>query len=106
MICEIRDYFDARVKAEDSELDAYQDDVFGNNTLNTTQAEKNYNLIIGPLSITRLDEGWVDAVEVTLDLYSSNGACVYDDYRELYCKAIRVKDDSIDPINVEAASGS
>ena len=102
MIATIRTYFDARVKAVDPELSFYEDDVFGDNDVNAVEAQNNYNLIIGTTNTTRQDNGFLDEVEVELDVWSSKGVNIYDDYETLYCLAYKIKNECIKLENVAA----
>ena len=103
MIPAIKAYFDERVKEVDPDLSAYEFDVFGNNDITTNQAQKKYNLIIGITNTVRLNQGFTDEVDVTLDLWSSNGADVYQDYQDLYCKALDIRNGCINQLNIENA---
>ena len=102
MITQIRSYFDSQVKKVDSALNAWNKDLFGNNDLTKNQADKYYNLIIGVLSSERDGNGIIDSFNITLDIYVSSKRDIISAFDELYTKAIAIRNEIIDPQNINA----
>lgn len=102
MIAQIRSYFDSQVKKVDSALNAWNKDLFGNNDLTKNQADKYYNLIIGVLSSERDGNGIIDSFNITLDIYVSSKRDIISAFDELYTKAIAIRNEIIDPQNINA----
>ena len=102
MITQIRSYFASQVKTVDSALNAWNKDLFGNNDLTKNQADKYYNLIIGVLSSERDGNGIIDSFNITLDIYVSSKRDIISAFDELYTKAIAIRNEIIDPQNINA----
>jgi hypothetical protein len=100
MISNIRSYFDSQVKKVDSSLNAWNKDLFGNNDLTKNQADKYYNLIIGIMNSDRDGNGITDSFNITLDVYVSSKRDILGAFDSLYDKAILIKNEVIDPKNI------
>ena len=87
----IRTYFDARVKEVDANLNAWNKDLFGNNDLNKAQAEKYYNLAIGPAVTSNDGNGFSNSFPITLDIYFSYKRDLVDNFDALYDKALAIQ---------------
>lgn len=106
MISSIRSYFDARVKAVDSTLNAWDKDLFGNNDLTKNQAYKYYNLIIGVMNSDRDGNGINDSFNIALEIYVSTKRDILSSFDELYDKALLIRNEVIDPKNINNANFS
>jgi len=90
-VSSIRSYFDARIKEVDPTLNAWDKDLFGNNDLNKAQADKYYNLVIGPVSATNDGNGFNNSFPITLDIYFSYKRDLIDNFDALYNKALSLQ---------------
>jgi len=106
MIADIRSYFDTQVKAVDADLNAFSNDVFGNNDLSKNQASKYYNLIIGNMSSERDGNGITDTFEIFLDIYVTSKRDILNAFDGLYDKALAIRNEIIDPQNINSANFS
>lgn len=106
MIADIRSYFDTQVKAVDADLNAFSNDVFGNNDLSKNQASKYYNLIIGSMSSERDGNGITDTFEIFLDIYVTSKRDILNAFDGLYDKALAIRNEIIDPQNINSANFS
>ena len=97
MVNEIRQYFQDRINEIDENLLPYELDLFGNNPLSKNQAMKNYNLIISETTPDITGGFNLDNITVNLDLYSTKGANIYEDYAAIYDFAVTVKNQLINP---------
>jgi hypothetical protein len=106
MISNIRSYFDTQVKAIDPSINAWSKDLFGNNDLSKHQASNYYNLIIGPMESEKDGNGIQDNFQVFLDIYVSTKRDILTSFDELYDKAILIRNEVIDPVNINNANFS
>ena len=106
MIADIRSYFDTQVKAVDADLNAFSNDVFGNNDLSKNQASKYYNLIIGNMSSERDGNGITHTFEIFLDIYVTSKRDILNAFDGLYDKALAIRNEIIDPQNINSANFS
>jgi hypothetical protein len=97
MITQIRTFFDDKIKDIDSTLNAWDKDLFGNNDLNKSQADKFYNLIIGASTIEKDGQGLSITTSVQLDIYSSFKRDLVTNFDELYDKAYQIMDNIVHP---------
>lgn len=97
MINDIRKYIDEQIKLVDSELIAWENDLFGNNDQSKPRAEKYYNLAIGNNSPTRDGNSFWDNIEITLDIYSGESRDLIGAFDALYDKALEIKNCIINP---------
>lgn len=97
---DIRSYFDQQIVEIDSDIRPWRRDVFNNNPVNKSQAQKFYNLIIGPSTPTRSGNGIWDNFEVKLVLYDTSKRDIQTTYDDLYDKAISIRNNIICYIDV------
>jgi hypothetical protein len=92
VIAGIRDYIDARVKEVDSNLDAWAEDAFGNNSVTARQADYYYNLVFGSLTNERNSNFVDDILPVFIDVWSTNTSRTrtLEDFDNLYQKAFDI----------------
>lgn len=102
MINTIRSYFLARVQEADPNLIDYRTDVFGNNDPEGYETRKYFNLSIGNCVPSRVDTSYIDNFTVTLDVFTSQARDIYGDFESLYCKALKIKDFSLNPITINS----
>ena len=91
MITGIRDYFDARIKEVDATLEAWTEDVFGNNdTLGTKTTY--YNLVFGSLVNERFPNYINDTLPMFIDIWADNSSRsdTLTDFDNLYQKAFDI----------------
>lgn len=91
MISTLRSYFDTQVKAVDPDVEAWSDDLFGNNDLNKPQSDKYYNLIIGKCLGDRDGNSNWEAYDVSLDIFSLEARDRMTVFDAVYEKAILIK---------------
>lgn len=96
---EIRNFFDTQIKTIDPLLNAWDQDLFGNNDINKPQAQKYYNLIIGNNNPTRDGNSHWDRFEVFLDIYSGIERDRLSSFDAVYDKSINIKNEIIDEKN-------
>jgi len=98
MINTIRTYFLNRVQEVDANLIDYRTDVFANNAPEGYETRKYFNLSIGNCVPRRIDNTYVDSFNVTLDVFTSQARDIYGEFEALYCKALKIKDVSLNPV--------
>jgi hypothetical protein len=101
-IADVRGYFDEQIKKV-TNLEPYQYDVFGNNDLNLTEAQKKYNLIITNFEITTEPEFFSRIYNCQLDLWSVKGLGVRQNFDALIDTAEAIQENLIDVSNVNAS---
>lgn len=84
---DLRTYFNDRIQEIDPDLEAWDEDVFGNNDVTTAQGEKYYNLVIGTFTRERFSNIFNDVDSITLDIWAtdignSNRVTEYDNLRD------------------------
>lgn len=100
MISDIRDYFAQQIALVDADIKPWKRDVFNNNDVNKSQAQKFYNLTIGAAAAVRTGNGIYDEFETTLTLYATSKRDIQNTFDELYDKAINVRNNIICNITV------
>ncbi len=89
---DIRNYIDARVKEVDADLDAWQEDAFGNNDTTATEGDKYYNAFFGSLTNERFPNYINDSVPLFIDIWEVNSrrSETVIDFDNLYQKAFDI----------------
>lgn len=91
MIVNIRNYFNDRIIECDPDLEAWECDVFGNNSQTNPRASRYYNLVIGSTTPFRNGTDHGNDVSVSLDLFTSQAGQVLPEFDALYDKALQIK---------------
>ena len=100
MIADIRTYFRTQINEIDATIQEWTRDVFGNNDVNKSQAQRFYNLVVGPITATRSGNSFTDEFEITLVLWSTSKRDIQDSFDSLYDKARLIRDNIICNISV------
>ncbi len=95
MINDIRQYFKEQIAEVDADLLGWDKDLFGNNDLNASQADRYYNLIIESASFERDSGSFIEVVPVSLDIYASKCRDMIKTFDDLYDKALDIKNNII-----------
>ena len=101
MISAISDYFDARVKEIDPDLDRWDEDVTGERETTENIADSYYKLWFGTTAHSRDGNGYVDEIPVFLEIYSSRSNDFVGGFNSVYDKALSIKDNCIAPCNAK-----
>ena len=91
MISTIRGYFDTQIKLVDPTIEAWVDDLFGNNDQSTPRADKYYNLVAGVCTGDRDGNSHWEDYAVALDVFSTESRDRITSFDAVYDKAISIK---------------
>lgn len=103
-IRDIRDYIDTQIKKVDANILEYKRDLFGNNDVTKNQAQKFYNLVIGPTTLVRSGSGFTDNFPITLSIWESSKRNISGSFDTLYDKAIDIRNNIICPLDIATSS--
>lgn len=99
---ELRTYVAEQISKVDSELSAWDRDLFGNNDATTSLAENFYNLFFGDINTSRQDgDNYLDEFTMTLDIWSAAGINLIDEFDALYGKARQIRNNILIKRNLE-----
>ena len=102
MIAELRAYIDERVKAVDANLDAQNNQVFGDDNPSKSLANKYYNLILGAIENERDDTNYIESMTFQVDIYVKPNYKAVESFDALYDKARFIRDEIISVYNRQA----
>jgi len=100
LFSDIRSYFDIHIKAVNSSLGVI-DDALNDEPLNNIEADQGYKLIFGELSSDRNGNAYFQDLPIELHIYKRPLRNELDNFDNLYCDAIDIKDRVISPVNAK-----
>ena len=95
MISTIRSYFDTQIKVVDPNINAWDEDLFGNNDQSKPRADKYYNLIVGTCTGSRDGNSDWEDYNIFLDIFSLENRDILTAFDAVYDKAIDIKNQLI-----------
>lgn len=101
MISIISAYIDARVKSVDSDLNRWDEDVFGDNETTENIADSYYKLWYGNTSTTRDGTIYQDEIAINVEIYSSRTNDIVPAFEDTYDKALSIRDAIIAPCDAK-----
>ncbi len=102
MISELRAYIDARVKAVDVNLNAQNNQVFGDDNPSKNLANKYYNLILGAIENDRDDTNYIESMNFQIDIYVKPTYKAVESFDDLYDQARCIRDEVIARSNLKS----
>lgn len=98
---EIVTYIIKQVQSVDSELDFYENDVFGLEDVSDFFADRYFKFYFNDTTFG--ESGGIDteSISCTLQLFSKRTVNTDREFRDIYCKALDVKNAVIDPKDIE-----
>lgn len=100
MIAKIRQYFKTQVLSVDSEMIEHNEPLLSDN-IPQVNLQQSYQIIIGNLTSSQRDQARQDNFDVTVKIFGSGYRDQLNNYDELYCKALFIRDNIISLQNID-----
>lgn len=102
MISELRQYINERVKEVDSYLEYFEDDVTGEEDVNSTMVDKNYKVFFKPLELENIGiNSYRDILPLSIEIYGERGIDITKNFDDLFTKAVKIRNHIIAPVNAK-----